>query len=976
MNHRLFSIFMAIVLVVAVLEKNSTAQAQDPSIPQTPAPAGHALDYLLLFSMSYLTLDDAPVGINPLLAAEYARQIIVRQFEQLQPQLARYVQSGQISGLTFTPERAGVILQVADPAVLADLQRLPGVAGVYPADKSVSCGEGAVRSLQRALQIGVPPEALQDATLFTTTATDPAIKIYHVSGETGGEIFVQTIPSTSVSMRILRNGKVVSSGLGFAYDEGTAVFYPGSSDTCNIPIDEWELHDGDTVEVSAHGSTVSTVIVPLKGWVDPVANKVGGVTSPGKTVKIELSTATGNDPCNFSTNTQTVTSNASGVYEKTYPDFNRMAYATLSVADANGNTTYMNTDAFSIYTAIGTNFFNFSWNSSSAVTVTYKRGSTTLHTWHFPALYTGGGYTQYLSAGETTKAGDVISVTSAGSSMSYTVVPFSGALDLAGSKITGITGAGRLVQAIVYRNNMATCETSGCATATAGAGGAFSVSMPLSRGDNVYLTTYDAEGNAQSGGMYTTQYMEAEFVFSGVGIHNWHGSNPVTVTLKNSSNVVKQTKLNVTPNANWFYVYFNSSTMAAGDKIVMTDGVNTLTMTVSNLAARLNTSISRLAGTSSNGHLTARFNDFRRDQLESVRICAETQVTTGSVSMAFSGAQFGPQDNAYVDLTGADGNYTYVNLSTFGIWLGRDDRSFFGDTELPNKSVTVTAKRGSTTLGSWTGLSEANGNFTNSLSFTGAFQTGDVINVTTNEGDSVSLTVPNLSISFDPTNQLLYGNAPAGQPLHLYLGVKTGNYTSINNGWIGAANAAGQYSVSTAGRLVANCHVVIGGSTCTYAELDYYFPGKEHVIYTTVANTAPVAADSFEADNTYTTASTYTTIQQHTFDTNTDVDWVKFTVPQAAVTAGKRYLIMTFGLGFGMNTILELYGTNGTTLLLQNDDYGPDGSSFIRWKPTAAGTYYVKVLPQSSDSTSYCGATYSLRITAEKARVFIPLALK
>lgn len=104
-------------------------------------------------------------------------------------------------------------------------------------------------------------------------------------------------------------------------------------------------------------------------------------------------------------------------------------------------------------------------------------------------------------------------------------------------------------------------------------------------------------------------------------------------------------------------------------------------------------------------------------------------------------------------------------------------------------------------------------------------------------------------------------------------------------------------------------------------------------------NTGP--GDNYEPDNTFTQASpivTDGTSQTHNFHIPADVDWVRF-----STTLGGAYTIQTLNLGPASDTVLELYDTNGTTLLEVNDDGGVGLASRITWTAPANGTYFVKV---------------------------------
>jgi len=120
--------------------------------------------------------------------------------------------------------------------------------------------------------------------------------------------------------------------------------------------------------------------------------------------------------------------------------------------------------------------------------------------------------------------------------------------------------------------------------------------------------------------------------------------------------------------------------------------------------------------------------------------------------------------------------------------------------------------------------------------------------------------------------------------------------------------------------------------------------------------------DSYEPDNTYTQASPITTngsAQTHNFHVPGDQDWVSF----PASTSVLGYAIETSNLGFGSDTYMELYDTDGTTLIASDDDGGVGLASRIDWAPPVDGTYYVKVRHFSS-SASGPDTNYDLSVTA------------
>ena len=128
----------------------------------------------------------------------------------------------------------------------------------------------------------------------------------------------------------------------------------------------------------------------------------------------------------------------------------------------------------------------------------------------------------------------------------------------------------------------------------------------------------------------------------------------------------------------------------------------------------------------------------------------------------------------------------------------------------------------------------------------------------------------------------------------------------------------------------------------------------------TATPTATVAPDAFEPDNSSAQASVITVngaAQSHNFQPASDEDWVKFTAVKDAL-----YTIFTSNLGAIADTILELYDTDGTTLLDGNDDSIAKASR-IDWTASADGTYFVRVTNKPPGAFGH-GAAYSFRITA------------
>ena len=99
--------------------------------------------------------------------------------------------------------------------------------------------------------------------------------------------------------------------------------------------------------------------------------------------------------------------------------------------------------------------------------------------------------------------------------------------------------------------------------------------------------------------------------------------------------------------------------------------------------------------------------------------------------------------------------------------------------------------------------------------------------------------------------------------------------------------------------------------------------------------------DSSESDDSSLTATWIETdgsLYSHSFYPAGDNDWSKFNA-----TSGDEWLIKTRNLANGADTILQIYDTDGSTLLATNDDATNDVvSSAIQFTAPADGIYFVK----------------------------------
>jgi hypothetical protein len=131
-------------------------------------------------------------------------------------------------------------------------------------------------------------------------------------------------------------------------------------------------------------------------------------------------------------------------------------------------------------------------------------------------------------------------------------------------------------------------------------------------------------------------------------------------------------------------------------------------------------------------------------------------------------------------------------------------------------------------------------------------------------------------------------------------------------------------------------------------------------------------ADNQEPNDNDDTAGLITpnnTPQNHLFDIEQDEDWFKL-----EAVAGHKYLLSTNNLAAGVDTVLEVYGLDGLTLLAADDDGGDNKASRLQWYAPFSGTYFIRVA-QAVDRIHGCSASYRIGVTQEM-QLYLPLIQK
>ncbi len=119
--------------------------------------------------------------------------------------------------------------------------------------------------------------------------------------------------------------------------------------------------------------------------------------------------------------------------------------------------------------------------------------------------------------------------------------------------------------------------------------------------------------------------------------------------------------------------------------------------------------------------------------------------------------------------------------------------------------------------------------------------------------------------------------------------------------------------------------------------------------------------DSFEEDNTYGQAAVIVindvAPQHHTLHAADDVDWVV-----VYALAGEDYAIKTYNVEPGIDPSIELYDSDGTTLLDEFNYFAdPAHDDILDWSCPQDGIYYVKIR-QAYPQTYESAAGYDLAV--------------
>ena len=937
--------------------------------------------YLLLLEMPDYEDVDIPAGMHREQAARQALSWANSQASPLLRQLEQLKNRGEISSYTFQRENFAISVQVPKDsgAVPAEMQELKGIQELMLFDdQAQACDAARLDQVQQ--QFFTLSQA--KATPTRAAATDPSIEIYAPTGSDWTYFRGLTQPNIPVSYNHLRDGILVASGYTTSSSDGWYSFYPDWSGSCTGGGYTWQLKPGDVVQVAAHGNSISTTVVPLSAWADPAANLVVGVSAPYQAIEVEIDTPQMGSLCNWDYYTKTTTADGTGIFQVDFSgtvDFPNMADFQVYALDANANFTYLYGYPYSVFTEPGDEIRGYLKPDTAAV-VTLTRASVVLETAN-PTTDFDGSFDVYLST--DLQPGDLLQASGGGASASYTMAPFSATSNPSTNQVSGVTSPGRPVELNIgknypyYYNSTIPTECSRiseCKSLIADGSGAFSATtaFDLERADWVDAYIYDAGGNYQYE-FYTVPAIAADPDQS-EAYGSWStGNTELTIDLMDAGNNVLETTN--TYSYSWdndFYTYF-STPMQPGYHIRVGDGVITETMTVQNVTAELNINTDRLTGSAAAGKLLGVLHDYDPTYDYFTDACSTKAHPGGGYNFDFTGEGVEAADTGQIWLTGSDGHYTAAISHAFYVYVAYTYGYVEGYVPTPNASVTVEwLTSGGSLLEShvWSAYSGGYfGDYLNSY----PFLPGQRIRVTSGAYQS-DIKLPNLTINKDVDQNRLYGLSISSTQNWVELRQR---YKCNGTCWrstelLASADEAGNYSASFTDQTYWDCTPAQVGNPCAQGRVIYIRPDENELVYWTLSPSA-VSSDSYENDNSSAAAVAYNGPSHHTFHASDDVDWIKFSI--APVDVGTAFKLHTVGLGPTNDTVMELYSSDGTTLLLSNDDEAPEAySSKILWTPSSAGTYYIKIMPSSTYNTTNCGAYYDFLITTHD--LFLPAIVR
>jgi hypothetical protein len=348
--------------------------------------------------------------------------------------------------------------------------------------------------------------------------------------------------------------------------------------------------------------------------------------------------------------------------------------------------------------------------------------------------------------------------------------------------------------------------------------------------------------------------------------------------------------------------------------------------------------------------------------------CFAVTPSAGTYSFDFKAYQIGGWDRADVYALGADGQYTYKSVYAFSAELDLTSLNVTGYTSSAGASVSANLYDGTTLLGTASTAADAGGAYDLSIvSMAGMLSPGRLLSLASSDGETSSISIPNLTINLDKPNNLISGSAPVGKTLsaQLWNASASQSVTVAEN-----ADNSGNYSISFDGVLYPDCITPAKvGDNCTRGSITFVQPDGQKV----EAWAAVIPPDAYESDGIWQNARDYTGVMNHTLDSSADQDWIKITVSPEMLNHPLN--LATINLGVGNVTALTLYKlASGNVVALANSTQNSQGGSSLVWTFTDSGTYYVEITAGAGAYLTCQTAQYSFIVFTQS--VYLPHVLR
>jgi hypothetical protein len=535
-------------------------------------------------------------------------QFFARAYEQqsrLLPVLSSLKRHGRIGGFQLLPETNAIRVDAPDSPTLLLLRRLPGVTDL------VQISENRLKVAQKNFRAkmleSLSNAQLKEARKSSSATANPYLQVHETFNWVNGYDFP---PNTDVTVVLKDSGGNVKSTVSRTTDaDGRfyAYFWEGG---------EGDIVQGDTVEATANGTTVTVVSDAITIDFDYANDRVFGTASPTRTIGVEATTAIA---CYYNWNYQEVTSDGTGNYSADFAgsiDISRRSEADVFSYDANGNAWIVWRHAPWVRLAplpADSNGSGYALAPNDPVIVTLKNGATVKETIETPS--SADGSFQFLFDTAGMPPGDTVEVSEGGTTWAtIPVVRFNTNLDPNTNLVTGDAPANQPVIVSGKHYNPSNGNSYGaCDTINANGQGRYSVNLGLDfiGGDSVEAFYCNADGH-EFQTRDTAPYLQmhaGDNVLNG-SFHAYFDGE-VSILVKSAKGKVKYTGTSYAFGGRWDqYLTKNGNpiTLLQGDKVTATPKATstktsallisggTLNGTVAKLTASIDLTNDRITG--------------------------------------------------------------------------------------------------------------------------------------------------------------------------------------------------------------------------------------------------------------------------------------------------------------------------------------------------------------------------------------------